>query len=174
MRFNGRLKEIEPLELQLQERDARIRELEPAGEQLKECEARIQAFEERHRPLLQKKVQEFETLRHRLIELEHKPAAVTSPGLPGQKFHEPKLQDRPSRVDLKKVYGIGPVLGRTLNGLGYYRFRDIARWGDAEIEQAARALNSFPDRIRRDKWVSQAKLLCQKKYGEALFEKSLF
>ncbi len=168
MRLNGRLKELEPLELQLQERDAQIRELEPAGEQLKECEARIEALEERHRSLLQEKVQEFETLGHQLLELEHQPAAVMSPGLPGQEFHEPKLQDRPPRDDLKKIYGIGPVLERILNGLGYYRFRDIARWSDAEIEQVARVLNSFPDRIRRDKWISQAKSLHQNKYGEEL------
>ncbi|MCZ6732646.1 MAG: hypothetical protein O7B27_08885 [Gammaproteobacteria bacterium] len=166
MRLNGRLKELEPLELQLQERDARICELEPAGVQLKESEARVQALEERHRSLLQEKVREFETLRHQLLELEHQPAAVVSPGLSGQEFHEPKLKDRPSRDDLKKIFGIGPVLERTLNGLGYYQFRDIARWGDAEIEQVARVLN--PDRIRRDKWISQAKSLHQKKYGKEL------
>ncbi len=117
---------------------------------------------------MQEKVQEFETLGHQLLELEHQPAAVMSPGLPGQEFHEPKLQDRPPRDDLKKIYGIGPVLERILNGLGYYRFRDIARWSDAEIEQVARVLNSFPDRIRRDKWISQAKSLHQNKYGEEL------
>ena len=168
MRLNGRLKELEPLELQLQERDARICELEPAGVQLKESEARVQALEERHRSLLQEKVREFETLRHQLLELEHQPAAVTSPGLSGQEFHEPKLKDQPPRDDLKKIFGIGPVLERTLNGLGYYQFRDIARWGDAEIEQVARVLN--PDRIRRDKWISQAKSLHQKKYGEELLD----
>ena len=85
----------------------------------------------------------------------------------GQEFHEPELQDRPPSDDLKKISGIGLALERTLNGLGYYRFRDIAQWDDAEIERVAKVLK-FPERIRQDKWISQAKSLHHKKYGEEL------
>jgi len=68
--------------------------------------------------------------------------------------------------DLKKIKGIGRVLQRTLNELGIFHFRQLARLSDGETAWVARNLKTFPDRIRRDRWVQQATSLHEKKYGE--------
>ncbi|MEM7052646.1 MAG: hypothetical protein AAF604_23485 [Acidobacteriota bacterium] len=70
--------------------------------------------------------------------------------------------------DLKKIYGIGPVLERLLNGLGIQSFRQIAAWDDADIAWAAAKLEDFPDRIKRDDWIAGAKLEHRKKYDEEI------
>lgn len=68
--------------------------------------------------------------------------------------------------DLKKIKGIGPVLERLLNEQGITAFAQIARFNDADIERVAEGIQSFPDRIRRDEWIQQAKALHHAKYGE--------
>ena len=61
--------------------------------------------------------------------------------------------------DLKRVYGIGPVLERTLNELGVFHFRQIAALSATDVAWLASRINSFPDRIIRDRWVEQAQEL---------------
>lgn len=58
--------------------------------------------------------------------------------------------------DLKKIYGIGPVLETRLNELGVFYFRQIATFGEEEIAWIASKMPSFPNRIIRDRWVAQA------------------
>ncbi len=64
-----------------------------------------------------------------------------------------------TRDDLKQIRGVGPVLERTLNELGIYRFSQIANLDDQEIERIAEALPQFPGRIARDRWIEQARHL---------------
>lgn len=81
----------------------------------------------------------------------------------------PPLLDGPGAPDdLKLIVGIGPVLERMLQQLGIARYRQIARWGDRDIDEFDARLAEFPGRIRRDGWVTQARSLHQSKYGEAL------
>ncbi|MEL7448464.1 MAG: hypothetical protein AAFN78_04600 [Pseudomonadota bacterium] len=61
--------------------------------------------------------------------------------------------------DLKRIYGIGPVLERTLNELGVFHFRQIAALSATDVAWLASRINSFPDRIIRDRWVEQAQEL---------------
>ncbi len=61
--------------------------------------------------------------------------------------------------DLKQIYGIGPVLERTLNELGVFHFRQIAALSATDVAWLASRINSFPDRIIRDRWVEQAQEL---------------
>ncbi len=61
--------------------------------------------------------------------------------------------------DLKRIRGVGPVLERTLNRLGIYRFEQIAEFDQDDIERIAAELGQFPDRINRDRWVEQARNL---------------
>ncbi|MEM9058452.1 MAG: hypothetical protein AAGD86_13305, partial [Pseudomonadota bacterium] len=61
--------------------------------------------------------------------------------------------------DLKRIYGIGPVLERTLNELGVFHFQQIAGLSAADVAWLAAHINSFPDRIIRDRWVEQAQEL---------------
>ncbi|KAG1651155.1 NADH-quinone oxidoreductase subunit E 1 [Nymphon striatum] len=60
--------------------------------------------------------------------------------------------------DLKLISGVGPKLEKTLNGLGFWHFRQIAAWKKADIAIVDDEL-SFKGRIERDDWIKQAKLL---------------
>ncbi|MEM8977320.1 MAG: hypothetical protein AAGD43_35170, partial [Pseudomonadota bacterium] len=69
--------------------------------------------------------------------------------------------------DLKRIKGVGPVMERTMNELGIYHFRQVARLDAAGIEWVSANIETFPDRIRRDRWVEQAHELHTEKYGSA-------
>ncbi len=70
--------------------------------------------------------------------------------------------------DLSKIHGIGPVFARTLNKMGLHTFVQIARWKPEDIDKVAKKLYTAPDRIKRDKWVDEAKKEHYRKYGERL------
>jgi len=70
--------------------------------------------------------------------------------------------------DLSKIHGIGPVFARTLNKMGLHTFVQIARWKPEDIAKVAKKLYTAPDRIKRDKWVDEAKKEHYRKYGERL------
>ncbi len=58
--------------------------------------------------------------------------------------------------NLQKIRGVGPVLEGKLNELGIFHFRQIARLSKDDIGWIAVQINAFPNRILRDRWVSQA------------------
>ncbi len=60
--------------------------------------------------------------------------------------------------DLKLISGIGPKLEKTLNGLGFWHFSQIAKWKKADVAIVDDEL-SFKGRIERDDWIKQAKAL---------------
>jgi predicted flap endonuclease-1-like 5' DNA nuclease len=60
--------------------------------------------------------------------------------------------------DLQRISGVGPVIERTLHGLGFYHFDQIAGWTASEVVWVSEHLN-FPGRIEREEWVAQARLL---------------
>lgn len=60
--------------------------------------------------------------------------------------------------DLKRIKGIGPVNERALNELGIFKFTQIAAWTPSNVEWVEGSL-SFPGRIGREDWISQAKAL---------------
>lgn len=70
--------------------------------------------------------------------------------------------------DLKLIVGVGPVLERMLYQLGIATYRQIARWTERDIDDFDARLHEFPGRIRRDRWVTQARALHQSKYGAEL------
>lgn len=74
-------------------------------------------------------------------------------------FQRPVEQD-----DLKQVSGIGPVMERTLNELGVSTFKQLAEFTSDDVQMVSDALEVFPGRIERDKWVDQAGDLYRKKY----------
>ena len=61
--------------------------------------------------------------------------------------------------DLTRIKGLGPRLADQLRALGVTRYEQIAAWDDAEIDRVDAQLGRFQGRIRRDDWVSQARLL---------------
>ena len=61
--------------------------------------------------------------------------------------------------DLKRIYGIGPVFERMLNDMGIHRFEQVANLTAPDLDRIAARLETFPYRIKRDRWVEQAREL---------------
>jgi NADH-quinone oxidoreductase subunit E len=64
--------------------------------------------------------------------------------------------------NLQQISGIGPKLEKTLHGLGFFHFSQIADWNSDEVMWVDEHLR-FKGRIERDKWISQAKVLAKGK-----------
>ena len=60
--------------------------------------------------------------------------------------------------DLQRISGVGPKLEKTLHGLGFFHFDQIAVWTPDEVQWVDENLR-FKGRIDREEWISQAKLL---------------
>ena len=67
--------------------------------------------------------------------------------------------------DLKRIKGVGPVIEKTLNGLGIYQFKQVAGFTRDNVSWVDKYI-SFPGRIDREEWVSQAKALAEGKDTE--------
>ena len=73
---------------------------------------------------------------------------------------------RPSLWDnLSHLKGVASVIEGRLNDFGVYTFKQIALWNEENIHEFSQRL-SFKDRIRRERWVEQARELHFQKYGE--------
>ena len=71
---------------------------------------------------------------------------------------EPPLP-RDNRDDLKMIKGVGPAIEKTLNEMGFFRFRQIADMSEYDIDRVARRLKGFHSRIYREDWIGQARAL---------------
>jgi predicted flap endonuclease-1-like 5' DNA nuclease len=127
------------------------------------------------------KQEEIDRLRKSLVEMRAALRIKTDGGAvtPRQKTRQngsqlslEMAQAKPAKVgpkdDLSQIHGIGPVFARTLNKMGLYSFGQIARWTSEDINKVAKKLYTAPDRIKRDKWIEEAKKLHAQKYGERL------
>ena len=84
-----------------------------------------------------------------------KPTAKTAPAK--KKNASPPRMRKPSKPDdLKMISGVGPKIEGILNGLGVYKFDQVAKWKKAERDWVDGYLK-FKGRIIRDDRVSQAK-----------------
>jgi predicted flap endonuclease-1-like 5' DNA nuclease len=63
------------------------------------------------------------------------------------------------RVGLRRIRGIGPAYERALLALGVTTVAQVARFTPDEIERIAPLIKARADRILRDDWVGQARLL---------------
>lgn len=95
-----------------------------------------------------------------------KPAAKPTAGETSKKPRTMKAPRKSGADDLKQLKGVGPKLEGVLNGLGFWHFDQIAKWGADEIAWVDDQL-SFKGRIERDGWVEQAKILADG--GETAF-----
>ena len=71
---------------------------------------------------------------------------------------------------LTTLKGLGPKAASRLNELGVTSFAQMAAWGEADIDAIDDQMGAFKGRIRRDRWVDQAKFLA--KGDIAAFEES--
>jgi len=160
----------------LHERDKRIDVLQ---HQIQELEAQQQDLAGQVK-VVGEKEEQISRLRKRLIEVRAALRVKTDGGavVPRQtrqngnqlslQIEQAKLAKNGQKDDLKKIHGIGPVFARTLNKMGMYTFVQIARWKSEDIAKVAKKLYTAPDRIKRDKWIDEAKKEHYRKYGERL------
>lgn len=74
-------------------------------------------------------------------------------------FNRIGVGDVNTKDDLKKVKGIGEFVEKKLNALGIFNFKQLAKLTDSDMDNVNDAIEFFPGRIKRDKWVEQAKNL---------------
>ena len=162
----------------------RLTKIEHLPQTLAERQQTIIRLQEQLGKVAQQKNQELSVLRAKIKTLEPFKAAAqehsreveqlkqqlaAGAAKPGKRPRKKQLYTPPKeKDDLKLIYGIGPVMERTLNKLGVTSFRQIAKFSRKDIERVAGALQSFPDRIARDDWVGGAKKEYRKKYGKAI------
>jgi predicted flap endonuclease-1-like 5' DNA nuclease len=60
---------------------------------------------------------------------------------------------------LTTLKGLGPKAASRLAELGVTHFEQIASWDEKEVDAIDAQMGAFKGRIRRDRWVEQAKLL---------------
>jgi predicted flap endonuclease-1-like 5' DNA nuclease len=71
-----------------------------------------------------------------------------------------------NKNDLKKIDGIGAFIEEKLNKIGIYTFEQISFFDDDIIEKVTDAIQFFPGRIKKDKWVEQSKALMGQNKGK--------
>lgn len=95
------------------------------------------------------------------------PQRASSRNAPDAQAHSAPVETVPERQamshgdakdNLRKIKGIGQKIEMGLNGIGVYRFEQIAAWNAEEIARVDGQL-SFHGRIEREDWVGQAKAL---------------
>jgi len=160
--------------------DERAKRIDGLKHRIQELEAQQQGLADQVQTAAEKQ-EEIDRLRKRLIEVRAALRIKTDGGAvaPRQKTRQNGSQlsleivqakaakDGP-KDDLSKIHGIGPVFARTLNKMGLYSFGQIARWTSEDIDKVAKKLYTAPDRIKRDKWIDEAKKLHAQKYGKRL------
>lgn len=91
------------------------------------------------------------------------PKKTATKKAPAKKTGPVRLKKAKGKADdLKLISGVGPKLEKTLNGLGFWHFSQIAEWKKADVAIVDDEL-SFKGRIERDDWIKQAKKLAKKK-----------
>ena len=162
-RLKALLAEYEPKLKQAQQHDGELSRLRV---RIGELEPRVHEWEVRYTKTVAQKDEELSQCRSRVAELDDRLSKLhTAPVAEAVHHHAPTKAERD---DLKKIFGIGPVLEKRLNALGVYFFRDIANWTKEDIIRYEEHLKEFRDRIERDKWVEGARDEHFKKYGERL------
>jgi predicted flap endonuclease-1-like 5' DNA nuclease len=160
--------------------DDRTDQIDGLRHRIQELETQQQGLTDQIK-MAEDKQEEIDRLRKRLIEVRAALRIKTDGGVvpPRQKARQSASQlslemeqakavkDR-TKDDLSKIHGIGPAFARTLNKMGLYSFDQIAHWTPEDIDKVAKKLYTAPERIKRDKWIIEAKKLHEQKYGQQL------
>jgi predicted flap endonuclease-1-like 5' DNA nuclease len=72
-----------------------------------------------------------------------------------------ELASTESRDELTRLKGVGPKFEQALNGLGFYRYDQLARLTYVDIERLDPQLGSFAGRLERDRIAEQADYLAR-------------
>ena len=160
--------------------DERAERISGLKHRIQELEAMQQGLADQLKTVGEKQ-EEIDRLRKRLVEVRAALRIKTDGGAVAPRLKtrqngsqlsleiaQAKAAKEHPKDDLSKIHGIGPAFARTLNKMGLYSFGQIARWTSEDIDRVAKKLYTAPDRIKRDKWIDEAKKLHAQKYGERL------
>lgn len=89
------------------------------------------------------------------------PPPTPTPTTDGATSPSPKPTVAEDTNELTRIKGVGPKLAIRLQELGVTQLSQIAAWTDDDIERIDPQLGRFEGRIRRDDWVTQARLLTE-------------
>jgi len=67
--------------------------------------------------------------------------------------------DPKKKQDLTKIKGVGKKLQKKLNLLGIYTFRQVSKMTERDKKRVDQLIGFFPGRVKRERWVEQAKAL---------------
>ncbi|MDJ0749561.1 MAG: hypothetical protein QNJ11_08750 [Woeseiaceae bacterium] len=161
--------ELDELKVQNSEMSEVVKSMEASRKQYEEDARRYQGVaseSEKHSETLRLRLDEVEK---NFMELEaQQQNAIKQAREEALAANDPsaKALRSPQEVDdLKEIVGIGKVLEKTLNDLGYYSFRQLANFGVTDIARVNAELKEFKGRMEQDDWIGQAKELLFKKYG---------
>ena len=157
------------------EKDRHIRALKQQVRQLDTLQSELSS----QAKVVEDKDEEISRLRKRLVEaraaLRIRAEGGIAPRPTRQVDHQLSLQIEQTKLakeipkdDLKKIRGIGPKFERVLNKMGIFTFRKIATWDASDMKRIADKLDTPPNRIKRDRWITEAKKEHYRKYGERL------
>ncbi len=73
-----------------------------------------------------------------------------------------------TKDDLKRINGIGPFIEEKLNIVGIYSYEQVSLLDDEFIDVLTAAIGFFSDRIKRGRWVEQARELWSEKEQQKL------
>jgi len=76
-----------------------------------------------------------------------------------ERLHRPDSKPPGERVGLRRIRGIGPAYERALLAIGITRVSQVAQFTSEDIARIAPLIKARVDRIERDDWVGQARLL---------------
>ena len=72
-------------------------------------------------------------------------------------FRRIGMAEAEQKDNLQRINGIGPFIEKKLNALGIYRFEQIARLNEKDIDKINKIIDLKPGFIRQVEWVRQAK-----------------
>ena len=157
--LQARLDRLQSVEADLGRRDTRIAALE---RRIAELESMADTRNDDSRREIERLQSEIERLR----KTQPAKAPATDSERSGRRTADGKKTTRKDgQDDLKLIFGIGPKIEKMLNSEGVTRFEHIASWQAAEVQKYSAMLDSFPDRIERDEWVSSAQQIIDGTYN---------
>ncbi|MBS1812103.1 MAG: hypothetical protein JST84_28325 [Acidobacteria bacterium] len=144
-----------------------LQQLPSLKEKLQERESAVAELERKQQAMIKEHETQIAQLKVRITELEFLAREVKEPTVKVSSSPTTSAENK-DRDDLKKVFGIGPVLEKLLNQHGIYWFHQIAKWEPEDVQRYDNLLENFRGRIEREGWIASAREEYQKKYGESL------
>ncbi|MEL4308429.1 hypothetical protein [Joostella sp. CR20] len=71
-------------------------------------------------------------------------------------FNKIGIASEEAKDDLKQIEGIGPFIEKKLNSIGIYKYEQLSKLSDQDIDIVTELIEFFPGRIKRDDWKGKA------------------